>query len=190
MFSFQQIWGQTCNFVYFLYRSAWSVYMHRLAGEMEKATPVTDHPLTVFWDITWHIYILFKATKYEKTWTERYIVTLLEWITKYLSFDYIIILSFYHPGMISAKSQLKKILTFSVKDISIKLFYLYQRLQCRDKYFFKIRFVFFLYLWLSASSKENDLPLCIYFWYQTDSGVPNTSIYSAVSLASPYYNYL
>jgi hypothetical protein len=86
--------------------------------------------------------------------------------------------------------QLKKILTFSVKDISIKLFYLYQRLQCRDKYFFKIKFVFFLYLWLSASSKENDLPLCIYFRYQTDSGVSNTSIYSAVSLASPYYNYL
>jgi hypothetical protein len=67
---------------------------------------------------------------------------------------------------------------------------LYQRLQCRDKYFFKIKFVFFLYLRLSASSKEYDLPLCIYFWYQTDSGVPNTSIYSAVSLASPYYNYL
>jgi hypothetical protein len=56
---------------------------------------------------------------------------------------------------------------------------LYQRLQCRDKYFFKIKFVFFLYLWLLASSKENDLPLCIYFWYQTDSGVSNTSIYSA-----------
>jgi hypothetical protein len=51
----------------------------------------------------------------------------------------------------------------------------------RDKYFFKIKFVFFLYLRLSASSKENDLPLCIYFWYQTDSGVLNTSIYSAVS---------
>ena len=58
------------------------------------------------------------------------------------------------------------------RQISIKLFYLYQRLQCRDKYFFKIKFVFFLYLRLSASSKENDLPLCIYFWYQTDSGVP------------------
>jgi hypothetical protein len=52
-------------------------------------------------------------------------------------------------------------------------------LQCRDNYFFKIKFVFFLYLRLSAS-KENDLPLCIYFWYHTDSEVPNTSIYSAV----------
>ena len=79
---------------------------------------------------------------------------------------------------------------FCKRRISIKLFYLYQRLQCRDKYFFKIKFVFFLYLRLSASSKENVLPLCIYFWYQTDSGVPNTGIYSAVSLASPYYNYL
>jgi hypothetical protein len=54
-------------------------------------------------------------------------------------------------------------------------------------YFFKIKFVLFLYLRLSASWKENDLPLCIYFWYQTDSEVPNTSIYSAVSLASCWY---
>jgi hypothetical protein len=36
--------------------------------------------------------------------------------------------------------------------------------------------------------KENDLS-----WYISvigHSGVPNTSIYSAVSLESPYYNYL
>ena len=58
--------------------------------------------------------------------------------------------------------QLKKNLNiFCKRQISIKLFYLYQRLQCRDNYFFKIIFVFFLYLRLSASSKENDLPLCI-----------------------------
>ena len=87
-------------------------------------------------------------------------------------------------------STLKNLNIFCKRQISIKLFYLYQRFQCRDKYFFKIKFVFFLYLRLSASSKENDLPLCIYFWYLTDSEVPNTSIYSAVSLASPYYNYL
>jgi hypothetical protein len=55
---------------------------------------------------------------------------------------------------------------FCKRQISIKLFYLYQRLQCRDNYFFKIKFVFFLYLRLSASWKENDLPLCIYFCYQ------------------------
>ena len=82
-------------------------------------------------------------------------------------------------------STLKNLNIFCKRQISIKLFYLYQRHQCRDKYFFKIKFVFFLYLWLSASSKENDLPWCIYFWYQTDSGVPNTSTYSAVSLVSP-----
>jgi hypothetical protein len=87
-------------------------------------------------------------------------------------------------------SILKNLSIFCKRQISIKLFYLYQRLQCRDKYFFKIKFVFFPYLRLSASSMENDLPFCIYFWYQTDSEVPNTSIYLAVSLASPYYNYL
>jgi hypothetical protein len=53
---------------------------------------------------------------------------------------------------------------------------------CRDKYFFKIKFVFFLYLRLSASSKENDLPLCIYFWYQTDSGVLIMSILTTFRL--------
>jgi hypothetical protein len=47
------------------------------------------------------------------------------------------------------------------RQISIKLFYLYQRLQCRDNYFFKIKFGFFLYLLLSASWKESDLPLYI-----------------------------
>ena len=44
--------------------------------------------------------------------------------------------------------QLKKNLNIFCKrqiQVSIKLFYLYQRLQCRDKYFFKIKFVFFLY---------------------------------------------
>ena len=81
--------------------------------------------------------------------------------------------------------QLKKILTFSVKDRSqLNYFVCNQRLQCRDNYFFKIKFVFFLYLRLSASWKENDLPLCIYFWYQTDRGVPNTSIYSDIFLVS------
>ena len=38
---------------------------------------------------------------------------------------------------------------------------MYQRLQCRDNYFFKIEFGFFLYLLLSASWKKNDLPLYI-----------------------------
>ena len=43
-------------------------------------------------------------------------------------------------------SILKNLNIFCKRQISIKLFYLYQRLQCRDKYFFKIQFVFFLYL--------------------------------------------
>ena len=50
-------------------------------------------------------------------------------------------------------STLKNLNFFCKRQISIKLFYLYQRLQCRDNYFFKIKFVFFLYLRLSASSK-------------------------------------
>ena len=45
-------------------------------------------------------------------------------------------------------------------QISIELFYLYQRLQCTDNYFFQIKFVLFLYLLLSALSKENDVT-----WY-------------------------
>ena len=49
---------------------------------------------------------------------------------------------------------------FCKKHISIKLFYLYQRFQFTDNYFFKIKFVLFLYLLLSALWKKNDLS-----WY-------------------------
>ena len=45
--------------------------------------------------------------------------------------------------------QLKEFLKFSVKD-RYQLNYLYQRLPCTDNYFFKIKFVFFVYLLLSA----------------------------------------
>jgi hypothetical protein len=46
-------------------------------------------------------------------------------------------------------------------------------------------------LFLSANSiMKGKLPVLIYFCYQTDSEVTNTNIYSAVFLASPYYNYL
>jgi hypothetical protein len=48
-------------------------------------------------------------------------------------------------------------------NLIIKLFYLYQRLQCRDKYFFKIKFVFFLYLLLSASWSK--ICLCFVHWF-------------------------
>ena len=66
---------------------------------------------------------------------------------------------------------------FCKRQISIKLFYLYQRLQWTNNYFFKINFVFFLYLllWLyiheSESWKEKQSVL-IYLCYQTDSVVP------------------
>jgi hypothetical protein len=50
---------------------------------------------------------------------------------------------------------------FYERQISIKLFYLYQILQCRDNCFFKIKFVFFHYFLRSASWKENDLHLYI-----------------------------
>jgi hypothetical protein len=58
-------------------------------------------------------------------------------------------------------SALKNLSIFCKRQISIKLCYLYQRLEYRDNYFFKIKFVFFLYLLLSASWKENNLPLYI-----------------------------
>ena len=58
-------------------------------------------------------------------------------------------------------STLKNLNIFCKRQISIKLFHLYQRLEYRYNYFFKIKFVFFLNLLLSASWKENDLPLFI-----------------------------
>ena len=64
-------------------------------------------------------------------------------------------------AVLTFNPQLKKILTFSVEDISIKLFYLYQRHEYRDNYFFRIKFVFFRYLLLSVSWNGNDLPLYI-----------------------------
>jgi hypothetical protein len=61
----------------------------------------------------------------------------------------------FYRSILNIKKKLYK------KQMSIKLFYLYQRLQCRDNYFFKIKFGFFLYLLLSALWKENDLLLYI-----------------------------
>ena len=59
---------------------------------------------------------------------------------------------------------------FCKRQISIKLFYLYQRLQCTDNYFFKIKFVLFT----AVSIMKAKRPVLKYFCYQTDSGVPNT----------------
>ena len=58
-------------------------------------------------------------------------------------------------GMLSAVVRLSNLkdffYNFCEKQISIKLFYLYQRLKCTVNYFFKIKFVICLYLLLSAS---------------------------------------
>jgi hypothetical protein len=53
-------------------------------------------------------------------------------------------------------------------------------------------FLFFVVVFLNWSHMKGKRSAFtyIYFCYQTDSGVPNTNIYAAVSLASPYYNYL
>ena len=50
-------------------------------------------------------------------------------------------------------------LAFSVKDRYQLNYSICIRLQCRDNNFFKIKFVFFLYLLLSASRKKTDMPL-------------------------------
>jgi hypothetical protein len=122
------------------------------------------------WNVTW----LFSLLLYIKQQTVNWHLCLLTPV-RYGCFESCQIPTTFRLFLVLTSEQIN---IFCERQISIKLFYLYQRLQCRDKYFFKIKIVFFFYLRLSASSKENDLPLCIYFWYRTDSGVPNTSIYS------------
>ena len=58
---------------------------------------------------------------------------------------------------------------------------------CGSHYFYM---VLWLRLFTAVSTVKRKRPVLIYFCYQTDSEVPNTSIYSAIFLASPYYNYL
>jgi hypothetical protein len=60
---------------------------------------------------------------------------------------------------------------FCKRQISNKLFYLYQtqRLQCTHNYFFKIKFVLFLHLLLSVMKGKRSV--LIYFCYQTDKKV-------------------
>jgi hypothetical protein len=87
--------------------------------------------------------------------------------------------------------QLKKILTFSVKDRYQSTYFIcIKDFNAETIISLKLNLFSFFICGCQHHQRINDLPLCIYFWYQTDSGVPNTSIYSAVSLASPYYNYL
>ena len=89
-------------------------------------------------------------------------------------------------------TQLKEFFTFSVKDryqLNYNVFYLYQRLQWTDITSLKLN-LFYFFIYTAVSIMKGKRPVLIYFCYQTDSGVPNTSIYSSVFLASPYYNYL
>ena len=62
--------------------------------------------------------------------------------------------------------QLKTILTFSVKDrYQLNYFICIKDFNAETNTSLKLNLFSFFTLRLSASSKENDLPLCIYFWY-------------------------
>jgi hypothetical protein len=62
--------------------------------------------------------------------------------------------------------QLKKNLNILCKrQISIKLFYLYQRLQCRDYYFFKIKFVSFF---ICCCQYHETKTICLYIFLISD----------------------
>ena len=77
--------------------------------------------------------------------------------------------------------QLKKILTFSVKDrYQLNYFICIKDFNAETNTSLKLNC--FLSLFASVNIIKGKR--------FADSGVPNTSIYSAVSLASPYYNYL
>ena len=78
---------------------------------------------------------------------------------------------------------------FGKRQISIKLFYLYQRRQCTDNYFFKIKLVY-VFIYCCRHHERKTTCLDIFSLSDIDSVVPNPSIYSAVFFASPYYNYL
>ena len=62
----------------------------------------------------------------------------------------------------NVRSSISFFLAFSVNDRYQLNYCICIRLQCRDNYFFKIKFVFFLYLLLSASWKKTDMPLYNY----------------------------
>ena len=85
--------------------------------------------------------------------------------------------------------QLKKILTFSVKD-RYQLNYFICIKDFNAETITSLKLNLFSFFICGCQHQRKTICICIYFWYHTDSEVPNTSIYSAVSLASPYYNYL
>jgi len=88
--------------------------------------------------------------------------------------------------------QLKEFLTFSANNrYHINYFICIKDFNAQIITSLKLNwFSFFIYCcdWIRPMEGKRSVLICL--CYQTDSGVPNTSIYSSVFLASPYYNYL
>jgi hypothetical protein len=85
--------------------------------------------------------------------------------------------------------QPKKILTFSAND-RYQLDYFICIKDMNTETNTSLNLNLFLSLFAAVSIMKRKRSAFIYFWYQTYTEVPNFSIYSAVSLVSPYYNYL
>ena len=86
-------------------------------------------------------------------------------------------------------SELKEFLAFSVKD-KYQLNYFICIKDFNVQTFTSLKLNLFALFIYCCQHHERKMICLIYFCYQADSGVPNTSNYSAVFLASPYYNYL
>ena len=63
-------------------------------------------------------------------------------------------------------STLKNLSIFCKRQISIKLFYLYQRLQCRDKYFFTIKYLFSFFICCCQHHERKTI--CLYIFLISD----------------------
>jgi len=84
-------------------------------------------------------------------------------------------------------TQLKEFFTFSVKDrYQLNYFICIKDFNAETITSLKLNLIYFF----TVSIVKGKRPVLVYFCYQIDSGIPNTSIYSVVFLASPYYNYL
>jgi hypothetical protein len=86
--------------------------------------------------------------------------------------------------------QLKSILAFSVKDIyQLDYFICIKDFNAETITSLKLNYFFFF---ICGCQHHERKTICFYIYISdiSDSEVPNTSMYSAVSLASPYYNYL
>ena len=86
--------------------------------------------------------------------------------------------------------QLKNILEFSVKDIyQLNYFICIKDFNAETITSLKLN-IFSFFAAVSIMKGKRFAFMYIFLIYQTDSEVPNTSMHSAVSLASPYYNYV